>query len=876
MNGGLPPPAENLVDAAPPEPDVPHMTQLTERLDRFESRLHGMESELRELRRLAAREERDVAPEPPLREVLSPEQEPEPEPVRRPAPAPVRKRREPLDWSVLFGARALAWTGGAVTLLGIVFFFVLAVERGWIGEAARVLLGAAASALCIGAGVWLRRRFGDTYASLSAAGAGIAGLYATLLAATALYDLVPRPVALVAAAAIAGVGTALAIRWRSQTLASLGLLGANLVPLPIAIQDDHLSAIGTAFAALVFAGGIVATVPRRWRVLLAASFATTLVEALALVAVHAQGATSVAVAVWLIASGGALRLALRDRLTYLPASLLVLSASYAGWGAAILYDGRTLGVALLVIAGAFAAGSGAFFTRDRNSASLLWAIALTVAAVAAAALTSGATLTIVWAAEAAVLAWLARRIVEPRFQLAALGWLTLAYGHALLVDAPLTKLFVASDSTWVAAAGAAALAVATGLVAVFAFDWEPLDEGILAPVVDALQTAQPAVRQGGAAVAGAAALYSASLAVVTVPASWDWGHVAVVGLWSLVPVALVASRFQRASLAVVGGASALAGTYDLLVLDDTPRAWAWAIVAAALIVVAVVRELRAESSPLLQLVMLAGSALFACGAVVQLLDGDARGGALLVLAAGYGAIGVGLLTRRRDFASGCGVVGLAVAVLAAAILLSGTWLVLALAATAATLALLARFEERLVVGAVGYLALALGHALAFEARPDHLFVAHRHPAGGVLAVVLVLLPIAAVAYVTRLRRTFAWLGGALALYAASLVILEAFEDSGGGVAAAFQRGHSGVSALWGTVGLALLVAGLRRGARDLRTGGLALFAASLAKLFLYDLANLSSITRALSFLAVGAVLLVGGFFYQRLTMTNGTDLHSPA
>ena len=43
-----------------------------------------------------------------------------------------------------------------------------------------------------------------------------------------------------------------------------------------------------------------------------------------------------------------------------------------------------------------------------------------------------------------------------------------------------------------------------------------------------------------------------------------------------------------------------------------------------------------------------------------------------------------------------------------------------------------------------------------------------------------------------------------------------------------------------------------------------LFGLSLAKLFLYDLSRLSSITRALSFLAVGAVLLLGGFFYQRL------------
>ena len=47
--------------------------------------------------------------------------------------------------------------------------------------------------------------------------------------------------------------------------------------------------------------------------------------------------------------------------------------------------------------------------------------------------------------------------------------------------------------------------------------------------------------------------------------------------------------------------------------------------------------------------------------------------------------------------------------------------------------------------------------------------------------------------------------------------------------------------------------------------GFALFGISLAKLFLYDLTFLSSLTRALSFIAVGAVLLFAGFFYQRLS-----------
>ena len=116
-----------------------------------------------------------------------------------------------------------------------------------------------------------------------------------------------------------------------------------------------------------------------------------------------------------------------------------------------------------------------------------------------------------------------------------------------------------------------------------------------------------------------------------------------------------------------------------------------------------------------------------------------------------------------------------------------------------------------------------------------------------------------------LDRRMVALGGPLLAHPAwALRILELAQHVGSAsVSTSFQRGHTGVSALWGALGLALLIAGLKRDSRGLRLGGLGLLAISLGKLFLYDLATLSSVTRALSFLAVGAVLLLGAFFYQR-------------
>jgi uncharacterized membrane protein len=52
---------------------------------------------------------------------------------------------------------------------------------------------------------------------------------------------------------------------------------------------------------------------------------------------------------------------------------------------------------------------------------------------------------------------------------------------------------------------------------------------------------------------------------------------------------------------------------------------------------------------------------------------------------------------------------------------------------------------------------------------------------------------------------------------------------------------------------------------------LAVFALSPGKIFLYDLPALSSIERALSYLDVGAVLLLGGFFDQRLNVSKRAD-----
>lgn len=120
----------------------------------------------------------------------------------------VDSRRVGIRADLFLGARGLALAGGLVTILGIVFFFILAANRGWLTPEIRIGLGTFTSLAVFCAGLWVKRRYGRLQAALASVSAGIAGGYATLLAAAALYDFVPQLAALVIAAAIAAVGVA--------------------------------------------------------------------------------------------------------------------------------------------------------------------------------------------------------------------------------------------------------------------------------------------------------------------------------------------------------------------------------------------------------------------------------------------------------------------------------------------------------------------------------------------------------------------------------------------------------------------------------------------------------------------------------------------
>src|SRR4051794_5989682 len=190
-----------------------------DRLTALEARASTLEARVRELERTPVWD--PTHPEAPPAAPTGPTTSDTP---RIPTGA-VRPARDLED---LVGGRVLAWLGGVAVLAGLAFLLTIAVSRGWLGEGARTALAGALSLGLLAAGVRLRERRGRNDAALSAAAAGIAGAFGTLVVAGQVYELIPTAVALLGALAVGGAATALAIRWQAQVMGWIGLTGALL------------------------------------------------------------------------------------------------------------------------------------------------------------------------------------------------------------------------------------------------------------------------------------------------------------------------------------------------------------------------------------------------------------------------------------------------------------------------------------------------------------------------------------------------------------------------------------------------------------------------------------------------------------------------
>lgn len=73
----------------------------------------------------------------------------------------------------------------------------------------------------------------------------------------------------------------------------------------------------------------------------------------------------------------------------------------------------------------------------------------------------------------------------------------------------------------------------------------------------------------------------------------------------------------------------------------------------------------------------------------------------------------------------------------------------------------------------------------------------------------------------------------------------------------------GLSILWGSYSLILIAIGIWKNKKYIRFGAIALFGITLLKLFFYDITQLNTIAKTIAFVALGALLLIISFLYNK-------------
>lgn len=191
-------------------------------------------------------------------------------PVAPEAPAPAAASSSAPSFEERVGTRWAVWVGGAALAVGGIFLVNYSIEAGLIGPTTRVLFGALFALSLIAAGEWMRRGERALPIDIVPAAhipgiltaAGTVVLFGTIYAAHALYGLIGPGTAFILLGA-AGLTTMVASALHGPALAGLGLVGAMVTPLLVTSSDPNPWPV-VVFLAVVAAAAFALARLRRW------------------------------------------------------------------------------------------------------------------------------------------------------------------------------------------------------------------------------------------------------------------------------------------------------------------------------------------------------------------------------------------------------------------------------------------------------------------------------------------------------------------------------------------------------------------------------------------------------------------------------------
>lgn len=155
-------------------------------------------------------------------------------------------------WFISVRDNWMIWLGGISVGLAGIFLVKYSIDSGLLGPRQRVILACIIGVFLHGLAEWLRRKTGESHPAFAALAAGASiVLYAAMLAALHLYDLLSPGIVFGVLAIVSLLTMLLALRY-GPILAILGILGAYLVP--IFVSNDSGNILGAMVYSLIISG----------------------------------------------------------------------------------------------------------------------------------------------------------------------------------------------------------------------------------------------------------------------------------------------------------------------------------------------------------------------------------------------------------------------------------------------------------------------------------------------------------------------------------------------------------------------------------------------------------------------------------------------
>ncbi|SIO31052.1 DUF2339 domain-containing protein [Halodesulfovibrio marinisediminis] len=167
-----------------------------------------------------------------------------------------------------FGVRLPVWIGGIALTLSGFFLVKYSIDMNLLTPPIRVILGGLLGGILLYGAEWVRRKphfANGIRIAQSLSGSGIAVLYASLFAATSLYQLIPYFLGFLGMGAVTAIAVALSLKHGSP-IALLGLIGGFWTPALVGSSAPHTLPL-FIYLYLLFIGLMTVIKRKNWWIL---------------------------------------------------------------------------------------------------------------------------------------------------------------------------------------------------------------------------------------------------------------------------------------------------------------------------------------------------------------------------------------------------------------------------------------------------------------------------------------------------------------------------------------------------------------------------------------------------------------------------------